>query len=296
MDDCSLPPEKGPSTSGGFNSGFNERADRTRLSAPVELMGGVALDVLSIERYLLSNISLSFKFYQADDTFRLMSSESDAGYKLEIMDALLYIYTLDLAPEVIIAQENVLSTTPAVYPFWSSQFRTYSVSKGDTNMTVDSPFGSRIPSKLFIILVDSVSLNGEYKLNPLNLQTFDLNRVSIAVNGAQKPTGRQISPNFSEKLYQELYLSFLSACGHHMHPRLGLEVSYEEFAKGYCIIALDIDGHPAHELTYLPLEAEGMLTVDLGFQTPLKKSINVILIGHLISTLKIDNARNVVIV
>ena len=296
MEDCNIPAAPGQAGSGGLNSGFNARASVTKLSAPVEMMGNLHLDVLSIERYLLSNISLGFKFYQADDSFRLMSSDSRPDYKLEIMEAILYIFTVDLCSEIIIAQEKVLANSPAVYPFWSSHFRTYSVSKGDTNMTVDAPFGSRIPSKLFIVMIASQAFNGKYDSNPYNLQTFGLNRVSLTINGANVPYGKLMSPNFSEALYQELYLAFMSAAGHHMHPRLGLEVSYEEFSKGYCVIGADIDSHPFGELSYIPLEAEGMLTVDLGFDKPLPQSVNVIIIGHLVSCLRVDSSRNVVIV
>ena len=293
MDDCTIAKPGGIKASSS-NEGFASRARKVAESQPVELMGRIHLDIMKIDRFLLSNVTMSLKFYQASEAFRLSSSESNPDYKVEILDSALHVKTVTIAPEIVLSQESVLQTKPAVYPYWGTHYRTFTVSKGDQNLVVDSLFGSRIPSKIFVVMLDSEAYNGNPKKSPLHFQTFGLNRFALSINGQIYPSGKILTPDFDAGLYTELYLSFLATIGH-LTPYKGPELSYSEFAKGYCIIAIDCDGHPVADIGYLPIEGEGVVSLEMGFSKALAQSINVVVIGHLISVLHIDAARNVVL-
>ena len=286
------PPAPKPSAG---NNGFSIRGTRTESSKIVELYGGFELDVMQIQRYMLSNVSIAMKLYQADEAFRLSSSDTNPNYKVQILDCALLIKTVHIAAEIILAQEAVLKNTPATYPYWSNHYRTFTMSKSDQNLVVDSLFGSRIPSKVFIVMLTSQAFSGCYRFSPLNFQTFGLNRFSLSVDGAIYPSGRTLAPDFDEGLFQELYVSFIEATGNMRHTK-GPEISFDEFARGYCILAVDIDGHPQNRVDYIPIEREGIMSLELGFSKALEQSINVIVIGQLLGCIRIDSVRNVSVV
>ena len=78
-------------------------------------------------------------FFQTTNPFRLLRNDTKA-YKLKITDAILKVCHISLDPTMIVAHNQALKMSSALYPFWRSDIKSF--------MT-DNRYHGKIPSKLW---------------------------------------------------------------------------------------------------------------------------------------------------
>ena len=83
---------------------------------------------------------------------------------------------------MILAHDEALKIGPAVYPFWRSDLKSFSVAKGSLNFMTDNIYRSKVPSKLVIGMVSNAGYSGEYDKNPFDFKHMNLNYLEVTVN------------------------------------------------------------------------------------------------------------------
>lgn len=188
----------------GFNNGLYQRSMYTDEGRILELEGPIHLDIFQQNRLIINGVSLSLKFHQSKNAFRLMSNVDGAGYNVKILDACFRLYIQKPNARVLMAHNKLLSDSAAIYPYVSSMFKIASVSKGEYSYNDDNIFQGEIPSQLIVALVSSSAYGGSYKRSPFYFQGFDCNFVVLYVDGTSYPV-KPIQPNFNGKNCVEAY-------------------------------------------------------------------------------------------
>lgn len=278
-----------PNAENGRNGGLNTRAKYTSLGRILDLQGPLLCDVCDQDKYILNGVDLRIRLSPTTDAFRLMT-DSDINYQVKIVDIYLSVCKVTVSPEVILAHGTILEASPAVYPFYKSIFKTFTAQRGQYSHAIEAPYGSKVPSKLYVFFTDATSFNGDYKRNPFNLKHNDVRSAAFYINGVSAPVG-PIQTRFSVREVVEAYTALLQTAGKSDYGE-PFDVNLKRFMDGTTILAFNITS--AHTSpNYLSQVAEAHCRLEFRFGVPLVENINICLYALFPEILTIDHARNV---
>ena len=198
----------------GNNGGLMERVKYTLNGQEVVLEGPIHTDLFQQERPIMNGVKIVIKCHPASKKFSLMTGD-DEEYRVQITSAILRVCHVRVSNAVILAQNEALNLSPALYPYWRSNFKTISVPAGVTTVTSDDIFHGSVPSKLVVAMVKTGAFQGDYELNPYNFIHNDVTSIDVSVDGQSVP-GQPLRPNFKTGDYTSSFLSmFFNNYPHH---------------------------------------------------------------------------------
>jgi hypothetical protein len=170
------------------NLGYRRRRKITNGGIEIQLQGPLYLDLAQQERPIINGVEINLRFWPNKAPFYLSTGEIEQGYNFKITDATLNACMVEVAPGVLVGHAAALKESPALYPFPQSEFKVFSIAKGQYEESVDNIFQGAIPSDVVVGIVSSKSYIGSYEKNPFNFQNFDLSYCGFFVNGDSAPT------------------------------------------------------------------------------------------------------------
>ena len=192
----------------GGNSGYTERARLIKDGQSASLEEYLYLDFgIEQNRTILNGVNINLKLFQASDEFRLMRVGTN-NYKLQINSAVLKVCHVALNPSLLLAHNEALKLSPAIYPFWRSDIKSFSGAGGSHTFMTDNIFHGKVPSKIIVGMVSNAAYCGDYSRNPLNFENMEANYLEVTVDGQPVPN-RPLKPNYAENDYLSSYLSLL---------------------------------------------------------------------------------------
>ena len=271
----------------GGNTGFSERSRPTKDGEEAHIEGVLFSDFSNGQnRAILNGVSINFKFFQSTDPFRLLRNGTKA-YKLKITDAILKVCHISLDPKMIVAHNEALKISTALYPFWRSDIKSFTVAAGSLSFMTDNIYHGKIPSKLIIALVSNSAYSGSYDKNPFFFNHMNLNYLEVTVDGQSVPN-RALSPNFEAGDFVSSYLSLLD---NEYNKKKGLVINLLEYDKGYTLFLFDVQSYLSGKI--MSKSMKGHLKVGMRFSKALAETINVLVYGKFPEILTIDHTRNV---
>ena len=275
----------------GLNEGLVARYSYTKGSRICEMEGPLTVDFFQQPRYLLNNISVGIRLWHNPNPWRLMADVSDHTYKVEIVDASLKCTAVTIAPEIIVSNEECLAQSPAIYPYYQSDFKVYNIAKGDRFFSADGLWEGNMPSKAIVMLTASEAYNGAYHRNCYNFANAHLNSLSFQVNGVCKPAAKPLTPDYENDMYTESYMTLFTSTNM-IGKNTGNDISHYAYKNGYTVYAFDLDGHSRNK-DYLPLPKRAHIRIEAKFAKPLEESMSLIVYGKFPRVIKIDKGRNI---
>ena len=109
----------------------------------------------------MNGVKLKIKFSQTENAFSLTGSHNTT-YKVEIVDSVLKICQFKLKPQVFIAHNEILSKTPALYPIWQSDVKTFNIQPGNYERGVKNVYHGCIPNSMVLAPCSSQAYSGSY--------------------------------------------------------------------------------------------------------------------------------------
>ena len=272
----------------GNNSGLMSRYQYTAVGNEVTLEGPVQSDVFQQERLILNGVKIGVSFHPIDNKFALMSSDKEE-YAVSITEAILKVCHVKVSNAVILAQNEALNISPALYPHWKSKLMTIFVDSGDSTVSNDDIFNGEIPSKLILALVRTEAFTGSYTLNPFNFLHLNANYLEVTVDGQSVPA-KPLRRNFETRDYTS---SFLSIFFKKYPTHTGNWITREDYTNRYSLFCFDIQGQVQEDLFAKHKKGHSRLTINFASSVPYP----VMLIVYSISPglIKIDKARNVIV-
>ncbi len=273
----------------GGNFGLTQRWNWTKDGKCVDMEGPIHIPIMQQGRLLLNGVPLNLKLYPSADDFVLMANEDN--YKVDIVDAKLKVCFVKVNDDIILSHDAVLRTTPALYPFTSSNVKSYTIPRGSLTWSVDNVFLNNIPDRVFVALTSADGFSGNITKNPFNFKHMTVRLIGFDVNGQSQPSVPYM-PNYQESNYIEPYLSIFNATGR-FQKDTGNYISKEEYPDGYCIYAFDLSC--THTDMFSNVERKGHTRLNIQFGEELTETVTAIVYGQFPALLKIDHARNVYI-
>ncbi|XP_060572999.1 uncharacterized protein F54H12.2-like [Ruditapes philippinarum] len=264
----------------GSNGGLFFRYTLTKGSKIVEMEGPLHIDLFQQSKLLINGVSVGIKLHPTRDSFRLITDTVNPEYRVKIVDAYFKLCIQRLASSVLIAHEKLIQDTPAVYPYLRTEIKTTAIASGQFSYSADDIFQGLVPSKLIVGLVPSAAFNGDYAQNPFNFKHYNCSFVGLYVDGQSLPS-QPMQPNYTADQYVECYRSLALY-------RSDLNISKQDYKKGYCLYALDIDPYYSFNT-----KRRGHCRLELKFAEALPESVTLIMYATFPEVLNIDKARAV---
>ena len=274
------------------NAGMTKRQNRAANSKEVDMVGRVHCDVMSMNRYLINGVDVKLRFVKSKDTFNIFSLDTVNDYKTEITHMSLFVRKCSLNPSVLLAQERMLAGgSTAKYPLKRVTVRPYAIPTGSLTYTADNLFPSQLPNRVIIGLLESDAFNGVFNKNPFDFKHFNLNFISLYVNGRQVPR-TPIQPDFRNKRYARAFYSLFSELGL-ANKNEGNALTLEDFEGGNAFYTFDLspsvlDGNQ------IELIKAGSVRLELKFGEVLTGPTHVLVYGESDSLIEITKGREVV--
>ena len=284
------------------NSGHILRAQLTKFGFEADFEGPLHMDIAQQPKAILNGVPVTIKLFQHDDSFRLMSHGTK--YQVQITDALLKVCYLKVNPSVVLAHNEQLTKSPAVYPFYKSNIKTYGISSGSLAFTQDDIFHGLVPNKLIVAFTSSAAYSGDFTRSPFNFQHFKLNYLELAVDGHSIPSV-PFQPKYAEHTYDDegqdvtvnlktgYIREYLSLYKNSYLQNSGNSITRSDYPYGYAIYVFDIK--PGTNKEVLSAIGKGQTRLSARFDSALSEPITAIVYGRFPSELKIDQARNVIL-
>ena len=273
----------------GGNMGLAQRWNLTKTGKCVDMEGPIHIPIMQQGRFLLNGVQLNIKLFPSSDAFALMASEDN--YKIDIVDSKLKVCFVKVNDDIILSQDVVLKTTPALYPYTSSNIKSYSIPKGTQTWAIDNVFLNDVPDKVYVALNSSEAFSGHIQKNPYNFQHMNVRLLGFDVNGRSQPSV-PFTPHYEDSNYIEPYLSLFSATGRYQQDT-GNYIGKDEYPNGYCIYAFDLSC--THTDVFSNKKKKGHTRLNIQFEHGLNETVTAIVYGQFPALMKIDHARNVYI-
>ena len=170
------------------NGGLLKRQKYTLAGRSSDIIGHLHPDVFNQDKMLLNGVELRVRLVRSKDAFCLMDASADGKFRVQIKEASLMIRCAKISPGVLLAHANALSKTTAKYPITRVEVKSFTMHAGILGDTLDNVVLGRIPKRIIIEFVLNKSFNGNRKTNPFNFQHFNVNYLSLYVDGVQLPS------------------------------------------------------------------------------------------------------------
>ena len=264
---------------------IDRRKELVKKSAECAFYGKVAVDFFTCDRHLLSGVTLRIAFRRSIDDFVIMSDDPAKHYKVEILEANLYVRKMTLNDDVMSAIEKTLLSSPASYPYFETIKKTFLASAGLHSWKQEDIFSREPIRRLTICLNTNEAFLGNNRLNPFHYRKFGLEQIYIYRNGlpvADSP----ISTDDDKGLYFNTISDLAYIDNGH-----GIKLS--EYPSHFLMVFdLTSTQQVSHDFIH-PELTNSSITVELKFSAALPNNIEIFIIGEKTSTIYVDSARRV---
>ena len=181
----------------------------------------------------------------------------------------------------------------APYDIRRNIIKTFAISRNDQMFIKEDVFNGVVPDSVTVCFVASNAYHGDLKQNPYNFQNFGLDFLAFYVNGQSLPA-RPLALNFSSGKHCEAYYNLFKYSGIELADR-GNFITFDEFRQGYSIFTVDLSPDvSAFDFIKSPSRnTDDSLRIEARFKEPLDSTVQVIVMGSMMSTIYIDKHRNV---
>ena len=296
--------------SGTGNQGFAARSKYIAGGKKFVLSGPIFSDIFMCDRLLLNMVDLKVVLNRAPNAFCLMDTAVTASQinpKVKFEDVVLKVRKVKVDEALSVANEQVLKRTPALYPIRRVECKALSIPSNLPHVRKDNIFSGMIPKSFVFGLVDAAAFSGIYggkrndnsfkSGNPYNFQHFNVSSITLTVNGEEVPF-KQLSldykggSNGKNKDFVQAYNTLFSGTGK-MYTNSGLDITREEYDKGYTLYVFDLTPDMCNTSGYFNAIQRGSLSVDITFAEASKVPISMVCYGDFENIITINSERNV---
>ncbi|XP_023288667.1 uncharacterized protein F54H12.2-like [Orussus abietinus] len=242
------------------------------------------------DRFLLNGVEIRLRLVRSCDSFCLMNPTN--SFKVHILEATLPVRRVNVNPGILLSHERALAKTAAKYPLTRVEVKVISMHSGLHSETLDNAILGQLPKRIILGFVDNRASNGDRKLNPFNFAHYNINYLSLYVDGIQVPS-KPLQPDFTKnRLYEAAYHTLFSGTGTHFLDR-GNCIDREKYPDGYCLFAFDLTpGLSANENSHWNLIRHGSVRIEVRFENALSSKVNCIIYAEYENVLEIDASRH----
>ena len=273
----------------GNNSGLMTRAAYFGSGSEVQITGPLKIDLSQQSRLLLNGVPVIIKMFPSNNNFVTMSP-SETPYKLVITEASLKVRHAKMNPKIILAHNEALNHGEALYPYWKSNVKAFSIPAGVSSYSIDDLYNGMKPSRLIIAMVGNAAYTGDSERNPFNFRHYMVNFIQFTVDGNSVPE-KAFQPDFGAAGYTDAYYRMFFD----KYPEEGGNfITLEDFQNGYAFFCFNLDGQGTKDV--MVEQKHGQCRLEMSFAAALAESVTLIAYSQFPSMFKVDKTRNVTLI
>ena len=277
----------------GANAGYKDRLAMFAEGKEVELMGKLNCDLFNQTKAILPNCKLILNFIPHRSLYNIICLDGLAADepRMVIIDCRFRLHVLYTLSAIAAAHEHTLMTMPARYWLNRMTAKHLTIPTGSTTVLQDNLYQGVLPKRLYFALVNDAAMTGTYATNPLEFLHFNCRYFGLYKNG-KLVTGKALEPDFTKGAYGEAY----RLLNHRLHYNFGnksVNLTTDEFAKGYTIYVFDLTPHQLSSCE--SPEVSGSIRVEIKFSQATAATINLLCVAEFTGLLQIDFNRHVMI-
>jgi len=277
----------------GKNAGLKKRNALISESKEFELVGPLLCDIFMVRKFLLSFVDLKIKLIPNASEYFLMSGETGKEYKIDFTSVKLKVRKVKVANHVILAHENALKTSPALYEVPKTITKTFTIPGTTLSLVKDNIFNGLIPDRVIVFMNKSSASNGNLQHNPFNMELFGVQSVGLYIDGEQAPAKPlKLKLTGTNKKYLESYQTLFTGTGKYKGDS-GNSIPAADFVKGYGFFVFDLRPDGCDSSEYMALKQKGNLSLEIVFSSALTEAISLYCLGETHSILEITREREV---
>ena len=128
-------------------------------------------------------MDVKIKLIRSSDSFSLMATGANPSYKVIIKNASVFVRKVKISPGVMLGHMKALEKGTAKYPFKRNLCKMVSIPQGNLSLTQDHVFLGQLPTRIVLGCVTNDAFNGRYGKNPFNFQHFNVNYLTVHMDG-----------------------------------------------------------------------------------------------------------------
>ena len=246
----------------------------------IDICFPLLLDIASIDMYLLDGVDIRIRLEMANNNW-IIKSDTQHNIHMRVGKAKLWLDRVTPHYNALLALNKGLSIKPMEYIFTKTLHKTYVIGANESSIMIDQPFGTCIPDRLTMLIVDMNGFAGRTNENGLFFEHCDLANTHITINGS---TLYNINTEFPHKFAQSYFET---------QRALGLDkenlITYDSYTKGRSVFCFNF----VHEILEgsLPVELSASLRINLKFANNIPSPRVIILLADTTGVLTIDSNR-----
>jgi len=268
---------------------FKKRYDMANKGKSFDIVVPVTIDLCRASAHLAPHNKLTLVASRESDQFLIKSAKgNDLGLKVKVEDIKLMFNRIRLDP----ALTSRVMGKPANYYFAQTHLKRYPLPSNITSYNVEL-YNGALPRTIVIAQVATTSSQGSYKHNGFNFQHFDLNRLTLRINGLAVPCDSW-TPNYGESIYGREYHDMLMATGHWRRDK-SCSISKGRYSKGSCLFAADLSYDMCNN-EHRHATSDGSMEIEISWGTALPKPITLLVYSVFNARLTVENTTQPAIV
>lgn len=263
-------------------------------------------DLMELDRYLINGVHLRIVLHRNSADFCLLSGEDNdnGGYQVKLLDCYLRVLKCKPNPAILVAHNKVHKGLTAKYPYIRTETKSANIASGQSVFSWDHINASCLPKFVIVSFVDSAAVLGSLKLNPFNMEHFDVRQISLYVNGIPC-SGCPINVNYNQDLTVEVFDRMYGfGKGRPLYTAMGgisgkdrgnVGINRSDLKQGRAIYVFDL-APVIEESFHFELQHSGTLSMHVKFGSSLAQNVACIFYAEYDALMEIDESRGVKIV
>ncbi|KAI0213962.1 hypothetical protein LSAT2_000953 [Lamellibrachia satsuma] len=237
------------------NAGFVARRANIVRSRVVDMMCHLHVDLFLQDKFLINGVDVKIQLVRSKSAFGLMAGGANPDYRINVINATLFIKKATLNPSIQMAHIKALQKSTVRYPMRSVDCKVYSIPAGARSHTHENLFIGTLPKRL--VLCASIMMH----------------------TTVRKPRIR-FTPRKSPSTSSQCVAG------------RGERTVSSDFRHGYTF-GFDLTPDECHDACF-HLVQKGYLRIEMHFRDALPTTVNVIAYAEFESVLEINKSRNII--
>ena len=240
-------------------------------------------DLMTAQSYIPPNKKFMITFKRTEDKFVIMQGD-DNEYRIELTHLKIKVRKYDISEDVRNYYSKMLKTKSPIIPYTKNDFKMYTKPAGDYDLSNHNLFqSSRLPERVYVVMVEQVAFQGNTEKNPFNFQRFNFKEASLIVNDVSEPS---IPYQYGDEgAIKDIYYDFLENTGTSPFEMDCAWITKKEYQYGYFILAWDRSPTKNNGLYTHKMEG-GTMGIRMRTREPLANNIMVLVFASYSDTLQ----------
>ena len=281
--------EENPSAIDGAGRRADDVTERKGLvaaSRELKLFGKIACDFLSCDKHLLSGVTIRLSLRRSPNDFVVISEDAAKHYKVQIIEANLYVRKMTVTDYVLSSIEKTLLKNPTIYNYIEVVPKTFLATAGVQSWRQEDVFAKEPVRRMIVAMSINEAYLGTNRTNPFHYQKFGLNEIIVYRNGLPI-AGTPISTSDNKRIYYNTLeaLDFVLNTSH--------GISLANYDNHY-IMAFDLTStqEASHDFIH-PELTNCTISLVLKFDAGLGNNVELLFMGERASTVYVRSDRKI---